>query len=367
MPWLAERPGHVQYEPTASILSRRPESPPRRVAMLRCLLTLVAVVALALGVACGGDDDDAPDDAGTSVATSEPSSQDDGDRSDLEQHEAELIDTATASFEALIDGDADAYYAYFTEDFQDRCPFEDFEGIVTLAGLFLGLMDTADDAEIRVENVRYEDGRAYIDRVTIGGEELVDDADDEEFATYWIREDGAWRADVEDETPCELDMTFGDGDEDEPAPTGPGTSRELAVPIGETVRAGDLEVTVLSVDLDATDEVLAANEFTDAPPAGRRFVLVRVQVGNSGDGTETVTASSSDFSLTGSENLLYDTFDEESSCGFIDGELDAEMFPGGTAEGDICFQVADDETGLILVAAPFFSFDDADRRFLALE
>jgi hypothetical protein len=43
------------------------------------------------------------------------------------------------------------------------------------------------------------------------------------------------------------------------------------------------------------------------------------------------------------------------------------MFPGGELEGFACFQVPEDDTGLILIVQPFASFDDEDRRFIALE
>ena len=70
---------------------------------------------------------------------------------------------------------------------------------------------------------------------------------------------------------------------------------------------------------------------------------------------------------SGSRNVLYDTFDEASSCGFLDDEISGEMFPGGELEGWVCFQAPADEADLILVVEPFFSFDDGDRRYIALE
>jgi hypothetical protein len=143
-------------------------------------------------------------------------------------------------------------------------------------------------------------------------------------------------------------------------------SRQEAVAPGETVRSGDLEAVVVDVDLDAADAVLAMSDFPEPPAAGNRFVLITVRVRHAGEGDETLRASSGDFKITGSKNTLYDGFNEH-SCGFIDGELSEELFAGGEAEGLVCFQVPSDETSLILVLNPFFSFEDGDRRFMALE
>jgi hypothetical protein len=94
-------------------------------------------------------------------------------------------------------------------------------------------------------------------------------------------------------------------------------------------------------------------------------VLIDVRVEHTGEDEETLSVSGSDFELTGSRNLVYDNFDHD--CGFYSDQIDGEMFPGGSLEGSVCFEVPQDETGLILIVAPFFSFDDEDKRYLALE
>jgi hypothetical protein len=86
-----------------------------------------------------------------------------------------------------------------------------------------------------------------------------------------------------------------------------------------------------------------------------------------GDGEETISVSGSDYKLTGSSNVVYDTFEQETSCGFFTGEISGEMFPGGSVEGDVCFQVPEAESALILIVQPFFSFEDGDRRFIRLQ
>ena len=96
-------------------------------------------------------------------------------------------------------------------------------------------------------------------------------------------------------------------------------------------------------------------------------MLITVRVRHAGEGAETLQVSSGDFKITGSRNVLYDNFSDEHSCGFIDDDLSGELFAGGEIEGSVCFQLAEDESDLILVVDPFFSFEDSDRRFIALE
>jgi hypothetical protein len=48
------------------------------------------------------------------------------------------------------------------------------------------------------------------------------------------------------------------------------------------------------------------------------------------------------------------TFDSKRDCGFIPDDLDADLFPGGTAEGNVCFKVPAEETGFVLVWQEFF-------------
>jgi hypothetical protein len=144
-------------------------------------------------------------------------------------------------------------------------------------------------------------------------------------------------------------------------------SRAEAVDLGETVETSDLAVTVVDVNLDAAAQVIGDDEFASTPEAGNRFVLATVRVEHVGAGEESIDVSSSDFKVTGSGNVVYDGFADDSSCGFIDGEVDGELFAGGETEGFVCFQVPSDETDLILIVQPFFSFEDEDRRYLRLE
>ena len=72
----------------------------------------------------------------------------------------------------------------------------------------------------------------------------------------------------------------------------------------------------------------------------------------------------SDYSLIGGNRVVYTPF--EDSCGVIPDELDAELFPGGQAEGNVCFQIESDDGNFVLIHEPFYSFS-GERRFLSLD
>jgi hypothetical protein len=316
--------------------------------MWRIALILAGLAAVL--AACGGDD-------GKS-----------GDADDPAAREQSLRQTAENAFAAFRDADDDDFYSYFSDDFHDRCDIKDFRRLMAIASVFISMIE---GGEFEIVDVRFEGDTAYLDVTFVpeGGDALTGDGEGA-FLDFWVLEGGEWKTDVEDEKPCDLDSVFnadGGGDDETPAPTGPGTSRDEAVALGEPVRASDLEVTVLDADLDAAEAVQSQSEFKDPPRPGNRFVLVRVRVRHVGEGEDTIQVSTSDVKLTGSRNVLYDNFGDASCGGFLEDELGGEIFAGGTLDGFVCFQIPRGETDLILVAQPFFSFDDGDRRFLALE
>lgn len=279
--------------------------------------------------------------------------------------EANIRNTLEGFTQALNDRDFDKAYSYFSEACQDNVSLSEFSAGLAFATVFFG------ESELEVGNVRIVEltgDRALVEAdisMTGLGEEFTFEEDQEPIEL--IKEDGRWRT-----TDCE-DVSTEPGfvvpDEDDATPvTGPGTSRAEALPLGgSTLTPSGLEVRVLDVDNDAWPVVEAENSFNDPPKAGKRMVLITVEVTNRSSQDETISASVGDFSLTGSNNAVYDPYDEDSACGVIPDELRGELFPDGAASGTVCFQIPEDETGLILIVDPFFSFDQSDRRYLALE
>ena len=338
--------------------------------MWRLVFTVVVSGSL-LAAACGGDSDKPSPAAGTSSPAASATAKPPADEKDLRSHEAELRDAATAWQKSLFTAGAVKTYSYFADDFKDKCPLDDFAGLVALVKVFLGDVKD-DDIEVEITGIRYEGGKAFVDSTgTINGDELSPDDDDEEYPEYWVRQDGDWKVTTDDPHPCDTAGAFGgdsSSDEKTPAATGPGTSRADAVAIGTAVRASDTEVTVLTVDLDAEDVVAEESSFPSTPEPGNRFVLARVRVKAVGAGDDTIDVGQNNFSMTGSANVVYEAYGENTSCGYsVADQLDAKLFPGGTAEGTVCFQVPRSDRGLILIFEPQFSFNNKDRRYLAMQ
>jgi len=142
-----------------------------------------------------------------------------------------------------------------------------------------------------------------------------------------------------------------------PARTGPGSSRTNPVRLGQPARVEDnlWEISVVSVNRDAWPVVQAASRFNDPPAANERMLLITVRARNVSSNQKPENIDVYSFQLVGSRNELYDAFDAERDCGTIPNDLDAGLFPGGQAEGNVCFKVPSDETGFVLVWEEFFS------------
>jgi hypothetical protein len=339
---------------------RRPILKPERKEAAMRLATVILLSLATVVVACGGGGGGAKGTATPAITTG---------RAELQKHEADLRAAAKESIQAFIAGDSDAFYASFSSDFQARCPKKDFDKIIALASVFLGDLSKR-NATIDVTDVSFQEDRATAKvKVDLGDGASMGDSEGE-LSDFWVLEDGTWKADTEEAKPCDLgNGVFGDmtPTADETPATGPGASRASAVALGESVVTRDLQVTVLEADLDATARLAARDSTTETAAPGNRYVLIRVRAENVGSGEGTVSVSSLDFKLTGSRNVLYDGFDDKTSCGYIDDEIRGELFAGGTTEGYVCFQAPSDETGLILAVSPSLSFGDNDRRYLALE
>ena len=126
--------------------------------------------------------------------------------------------------------------------------------------------------------------------------------------------------------------------------------------------ANGIEIVVIGITEDAWPAVRAANQFNDPPEEGGRFYMVTVAVAYPA-GSASINISESDFRLIGDNRVVYVPYDH--SCGVIPDELSAELFAGGKTEGNICFQIPNDESGLILINQTRFGSEG--RRFLAID
>ena len=137
-----------------------------------------------------------------------------------------------------------------------------------------------------------------------------------------------------------------------------GWTIDLPFPVGSAIQMPHGVINATGVVRNATRLVMQENQFNDPPSPGHRFYMVAVETEYYRSGTGPTSISSWDLRLIGNDRQLY-----ESSCGVIPDELFAELYPGGTARGNVCFEVSDSDSGFILIFAP--SYDE--RMYLRLE
>ena len=145
--------------------------------------------------------------------------------------------------------------------------------------------------------------------------------------------------------------------------TGTGETRDSPLGIGRIGKVGDYEISVLSVTPDATDEVLATNQFNDPPAEGNQFFLARVAVTYQGSTTGN-PAFELNFQTVGSLSKSYTTFNN--TCGVYGEEQYAvtELFEGGSTEFNVCWQIdAQDATSLEMYVEPLLDFNSTPRWF----
>ena len=147
-----------------------------------------------------------------------------------------------------------------------------------------------------------------------------------------------------------------------------GHFRTNPVPMGTSVETDEgLALTIISVNPNAAAVVINENVFNDPPAEGSRFVMARVRVENvAGEAGKETAIVEYEFNLVGSSAVKFSSYGDN-SCGIIPDGLNAELFPGGATEGNVCFQIPETETDLILFYAPLFSLDAAGRRWMSLQ
>jgi hypothetical protein len=147
-----------------------------------------------------------------------------------------------------------------------------------------------------------------------------------------------------------------------PTTTTTAPEQETLMP-GEPARVGDWVLRVASVDIDGTAEVLAHNQFNEAPPDGMQFFLANLEATYLGDASATLWL---DLRLTaiGPDGSRFEPF--EPPCGVVPDDIDfaGEAFPGGTVTGATCWAVdAAVATDLIMEAVASGSRFQAPTRF----
>lgn len=179
-------------------------------------------------------------------------------------------------------------------------------------------------------------------------------------------------AEARDEAQAAIDEELGDEEEDEPVEEdeseadGEEGSRGNPIPPGESARVGDWEIAVVDVTPNATEQIMAHNEFNDPPAEGRQFLMATLEatyVGEeSGDFWIDVAAG-----VVGEGNVTYTTF--EDTCGSIPDSIDesGEAFEGGQISGNTCWSVESEEVdSLVMFIEDSMAFDRSGRVWFAL-
>ena len=144
-----------------------------------------------------------------------------------------------------------------------------------------------------------------------------------------------------------------------PPPVG---SLENPVPLGQAAQIGDgWTVTVTQVVPDATQQVLAANQFNDPPPAGYQDFMMAVTATYNGTGSSNLDSGFT-FRSVGASKVAYTTFDQP-TCGVLpepDIDLnDPQVFSGGTISGNAaCWVVKNSDASSLVMFAHRFLADN---------
>lgn len=142
-----------------------------------------------------------------------------------------------------------------------------------------------------------------------------------------------------------------------------GTTRENPLPLGTTISSDEWDVTVNSVDLNATDAILAENPFNDAPGEGQTYVMANITAKYKGDDPQGASPFTNIAFVTpqGNEINAYDSMAVEPDA--FDNLT--TLYKNASTTGNISFLVdeASAGQGVLAVEPDMFS----QKRFVALQ
>jgi hypothetical protein len=144
--------------------------------------------------------------------------------------------------------------------------------------------------------------------------------------------------------------------------------RHNPIPVGQSKAVGEWTLRVRNVTPDATNQVLAENQFNDLPAQGHQFVLVTLDARLSGSAADSETFwTGMSLKVLGPRALAFDQ--SQADCGVIPDDLFSapEVFPGGRIQGNLCWDVRQAEAdSLLLIVKPDYGPAGDQPVFFAL-
>lgn len=158
--------------------------------------------------------------------------------------------------------------------------------------------------------------------------------------------DEAFSDDTSAQAPAEENAGEGAG-----ASSGEEGSRENPFSIGTTISSDAWDMTITDVTLDATDEVLAENEFNEDPESGNQYMTVDVELTYTGDEPDGEMPMVTVEYVSAGGN----TFDGLDDMVVAPNALDTmeNLYSGATTSGSIALQIpTDDADAGVLAVSP---------------
>ena len=161
-------------------------------------------------------------------------------------------------------------------------------------------------------------------------------------------------ADTEGAVDTETDEEAATEPAEQDAPSGEEGTRDNPLALGTTVESGDWEVTVNSVDLDATDAILSENQFNDEPADGNVYVMADVSATYIGSDPEGETPYVSIEYVSSGGN----SFASHDAMVVTPNEFDSmeTLYEGASTSGNIAMEVPQEdlESGTLRVSPGLF-------------
>ncbi|THV27548.1 hypothetical protein [Glycomyces paridis] len=144
-----------------------------------------------------------------------------------------------------------------------------------------------------------------------------------------------------------------EGGEEEAAATGDGTSPDAPLAAGSAVEITDWTITG-TVELEATDAVLGANEFNEAPADGNQFSLVTLEGTYSGTEAGSLWLDAT-FGIW-ADGTFYDSVD---CLNTVENDLmdTADVSSGSVASGAACVEVPTGAETYLLYVEDLWALD----------